>query len=726
MQIPVIVLLRNLLSALALSLLAACVGAPADPWPVAADSPDPYRWLESPVGSARVSTWLAHQAQKTRHWQQRQPSYTRIQAQLRAAWDHPKWMVASIQGGQVFFYYNAGLDQHYSLYVQPLSAFIDDRERLLPPGGSARLLIDDHAYSAGISPGAISISPDANWLAFQVNSRTASGSPESLWYLQSLRAPSASPKLLSVGYQGWTLPAERLAWGRDAGQVFFTVSVPTDTANWQARIYAQALDTASPMPRQIHAVANGFSVRQLHVLDSSTELPGQGHPETLAGHSLLLATASATDNDLRWCLLDTDPATAAGAPMTHCQRLSTGPRAERFVGTIKGKPAFITLGGLGTGAVTLAGAEQWRELIAETDAPLQSALVVGQTLVLEYLVHGSSTLRFTDLQGQGIMNDLTPFLPAPVSIEGLRATDTHKLLMSYSGILTPPRSVVIDLPSGHQTLLTQDQPDLPLDGLHARLERVRSGNVRVPVWVTGPGVGRGQLPERMLLDVYGGFAAPMDTSFSISRLVWMVNGGGYAVAGPRGGGDYGERWHQAGRAGNRHQSIADVVAVAEWLRSTQPASQGRLAVSGRSHGGLLATEAVHEAPRLFSALVTEAAVLDLVRRDALGGARFWQLEYDGTRASPYRTLLTATDALAHHPPALLITRDNDAVVAPAHSFKYVHALQAKSSDRYRTALLAVFAGHEHQPGGAIDQLIDDYALRWTFLNSHLSIDKTSH
>lgn len=726
MQIPVYVLLRNLLSALALSLVAACMGTPAGPSSGTADIPDPYRWLEAPVDSTRVSTWLVHQAQKTRQWQQQQPSYTRIQAQLRAAWDHPKWMVASIQDGQVFFYYNAGLDEHYSLYVQPLSNFLDDRERLLPPTGSARLLIDGHAYTGDTSPGAISISPDANWLAFQINSRTASGNPESLWYLQSLRVPSASPQLLSVSHQDWTLPAERLAWGRDAGQVYFTVSVPMDTANWQARVYAQALDTESPTPRQIHAVATGFSVQQLHVLDSSPEPRRQGGIEVPAGHNLLLATASATDSDLRWCLLDTEPATLAGGRQTHCQRLMTGPRAGRFVGAIEGKPAFITVTGRGTGGVTLAGKEQRIEIIAETDAPLHSALVVGQTLVLEYLVHGSSTLRLTDLQGRAIRDDLMPLLPTPVSIEGLRTTDAHKLLIAYSGILTPPRSVLVDLQSGRQTLLTQDRPDLSLDGLHARLEQVRSGNVRVPVWVTGSGVGQGQLPARMLLDVYGGFAAPMDTSFSISRLVWMINGGGYAVAGPRGGGDYGERWHQAGRGSNRHHSIADVLAVAKWLRSRQSTSQGRLAVSGRSHGGLLATEAVHEAPRLFSALVTEAAVFDLMRLDALGGASFWHQEYDGTKASPYRTLLANTGVLADHPPALLITRDNDAVVAPAHSFKYLQALQANSADVCNAALLAVFSGQEHQPDGRIEQLVDDYALRWTFLNSHLSIGKPPH
>lgn len=712
-------LLRHLLSGLLVSVLAGCMLIPADPASGTVGVPDPYRWLESPAASTQVSDWLTQQAQKTRDWQHQQPSYASIRAQLQAAWDHPKWTVASIHHDQVFFYHNAGLAEHYSLYVQPYADFVDHRKRHLPPGGSARLLIDGNGFAEGTRPGAISISPDARWLAYQVNRRTASGKQQSLWYLQSLGVQPARPQLLAVSHEGWTLPAEQLAWDRHAERLLFSVSAPTAAGGWQSRIYARELSSALSAPVQIHVGADGVTVEQLYVLDGRSEPQGGRR----SAPSLLVATASAADNDWRWCLLRSAPATADVPSRSRCQALISGSGSERFIGVINDMPAFITEGERGTGAVTLVAAGQRRELIAEQAAPLHSALVVGQTLVLEYLVHGSSTLRFADLQGQAINDDLARLLPEPVRVEALRATDGGNLLLTYSGMLTPPRSVLIDLQNGQQTVLTEDRPDLALDGLQARLARVHSGSSRVPVWVAGSAIRHDRLPEQMLLEVYGGFAAPLDISFSISRLVWMVNGGGYAVAGPRGGGDYGERWHQAGSGQNRHNSLADVLAVADWLRRRQPADQGGLAISGRSHGGLLAAEAVHQAPRLFAALVTEAAVLDLLNVDALGGARFWRQEYDGATTSPYQSLLVGGRALAEHPPALLITRDNDEIVAPAHSFKYLQALQVKSPDVHGAALLAVSPGQEHQPGGGIDQLIDDYALRWTFLDRHLAADR---
>lgn len=713
--------LQGLLVAVIPGLLSACLSLPARTASESANLPDPYLWLEAPVTSTRVSEWLQQQAQTRQDWLGQQSSYQRLRAQLRAAWDHPKWMVADIQRDQVFFYYNTGLQDHYSLYQQPFNDFIGDRDRRLPPTGSARLLLDATDFSAASGPGAISISPDAEWLVYQINQHSPAGQPQTLWYLQSLRQPAPHPLLVSVNHGEWTLPAEQVAWDRHAENLLFTVSVPTQAAGWQSRVHALELDDVASVPRLIHAVEHGRAVRQLHVLGNDTEPGGEGS----GGQSLLLAIGSGNDSDLQWCLRKLEPAPAIRAAGRGCRPLAVATRTERFVGAIGGAPAFISIGERGTGAVTVIDGDQRRELISETDAPLQAVQVVGQTLALEYLIDGSSVLRFADLQGRVQNTAQAPALPAPVRIDALRATDGNRLLMTYSGLLTPPRSVLIDPQNGQQTLLTQDRPDIAMAGLQARLALVSAGDVQVPVWVAGPGSDVEQVPAMTLLEVYGGFAAPMDTSFSISRLVWLVNGGGYAVAGPRGGGDYGERWHEAGRGEQRHHSIADVLTVADWLRSGQVAGPGRLAIGGRSHGGLLAAEAVHGRLDMFAALVAEAAVFDLARLDELGGARFWHAEYRGADSSPYQRLLDGGSILAEHPPTLLITRDNDAVVSAAHSFKYLRALQAEPTPGRFDALLSVVSGQQHQNSGRVDDMIDDYAMRWTFLNSRLAGDAPS-
>lgn len=707
---------RLSLLTLILSLLSGCMHAP-----LVSSNPDPYRWLESPVADPRVTAWLQQQAQKTHDWQQRQPAYQQFRDQLLAAWDHPKWRVAAIQRDQVFFYFNAGLDDHYSLYQQPYPSFIADRARGRSPVGSARLLLDDEVFTADTSPGIITISPDARWLAYQINRVAPSGHQHSLWYLQSLTDRSAQPALLSVDHEGWTLPAERLVWGHAGEKLYFTVSAPPgpeqmsgqntpDGAGWQSRLYALRINGSASDPELIHMTRDSRHIEQLHASANGLLMGVADEP------------AAGNVNVLRWAVID--PMAAAADELAGPGWLSRMPAGHaarhtgQYVGDIAGVPAFLIHGARGTGAIMLADPQGWRTLIPESQAPLHAALVVGQKLVLEYLVHGSSTLQVVHLDGRPA-DDIVA-LPSPVRIETLRATTEHQLLISYSGILTPPRSVLFDLHSGQQVTLTNDRPDVSLTGLRASLVRVDAADgTRVPVWITDSGRSRGHDQALMLLEVYGGFAAPMETSFSISRLVWLARGGALAVAGPRGGGDYGTRWHEAGSGERRYNSSADVLAVAEWLRSEHLGENGRLAISGRSHGGLLATEVVHQAPDLFAALVADAAVFDLMRLDALGGARSWQQEYRGAISSPYQALLAGGRDPVGHPPALLVTRTNDAVVAPAHSFKYLQALQVKSLPGYGDALLSVTPGRGHDVSGRVTDLIDDYALRWTFLSSQL-------
>jgi|GEM_PF-2699684 len=715
---------------LVLTLLLSCMHAPVNP---SFGMTDPYLWLESPVTSAPVSTWLAQQAGKTRDWQQQQSHYHKTREHLLAAWDHPKWMVADIKNGDVFFYHNPGLADQYSLYQQPYADFVDDRAADGALSDSARLLLGADAFPTGTRPGDISISPDAAWLAYQVNRAAVSGGLDSRWYLQSLTSVSREPVPVGLPYKGWYLPAERLTWG-ETGDVFFTVSVPASPGqaggesdfSWQSRVYRYQPAMREFEPELVYIEAVGRQIEQLHVIE---DMPGPRSEAGKHGNTLLVAVAalSQAQSDSRpsgWRVLKLDtvsPARLARAEwlsFDHAYHRNSG--FAQYVGVVRGDYAFRTNGARGTGSITRVNRQGAQTFITETEMPLLSALVLGRRLVLEYLQHGSSTLRVVDLYGRPEPDNHTLALPAPVRVDAVRALGEHQLLVSYSGILTPPRSELVDLQSGRKITLTQDRPKIRSTDLQARLVQVRSDDgTRVPLWIAGARASPGGDSATSLLEVYGGFAAPMETAFSISRLAWMDAGGVYAVAGPRGGGDYGEYWHGAGSGERRDNSIADVLAVAEWLRDESQADNGRLVISGRSHGGLLAAEVVHRAPHMFAAVVAEAAVFDLVRLDALGGAPFWQDEYLGFTSSPYHALLAGGPGLAEHPPALLITRSHDPVVAPAHSFKYLQALQVLREHKPFAGLLYIARGQGHDASGRVNELIDDYAMRWTFLNSRL-------
>ncbi|OFE11178.1 hypothetical protein PHACT_15160 [Pseudohongiella acticola] len=720
---------------LLLSVLSGCLQSPSASSLESTVVPDPYQWLESPVTRPRVSAWLTQQAQQVRHWQQQhQALYQATRERLRAAWDHPKWQVVDIIGEQVLFYYNSGLEPQYSLYLQSYQEFVGDRAQNAAPGDGARLLIDGNVFTDNTRPGEISISPDLQWLAFQINQQTRAGDWQIRWYLLSLTAASSEPRLLSVNHEGWTLPAEQLAWSEAGDTLLFAVSVPpaqrqsqagkVSGADWHSRIYRIAVNNSPGAAEAVFIAADGQTIEQLRIIkpDAATQ-EHRAHDNHLLmqiagvpGVDAKGVSSQSNATTLRWSRVDVGTGVATGL-------VQSGQDAGHFVAMVRGIPAFLTLGDRGTGAITLADEQRARTLVPESEAPLLSARRIGERLLLEYLVHGTSTLKMVDLDGRPIVGDWMPALPAPVRIDAIRAAGQHQALVSFSGIVTPPRSELVDWQSRQQTILTQDQPDLGVGDLQARLVFARADDdARVPVWLAGKADREGRYFGPMLLEVYGGFAAPMETSFSISRLQWMASGGSYAVAGPRGGGDYGEQWHAAGSGAYRNNSITDVLAVTASLRRERLAEQGGVAISGRSHGGLLAAEAVQRSPDAFAALLTDAALFDLKRLDALGGASFWQQEYRDGRSFPYQALLNGDPELKQHPPALLVVRDRDTVVAPAHSFKYLQALQThhdKHSDAEPVTLLSVTPGQDHDASVRIDHLLDDYALRWTFLKSSL-------
>lgn len=678
---------------------------------------DPYLWLEMSVDEPQLASWLAAQHRRTISWQDAQSAFAPVREQLTETWDHARWRVVDIKQEHVFYFYNAGFDNHYQLYQQPLADFIADGPDARAPGKDGRLLIDPDSLDAAQLL-RISVSPDGQRLAYQLEHVDDEGARLRLWYQQTLanwQAPGAiAPLAVSDGSGVW--PADNFAWaGGDTGGLgFFTVSMQEPgTGDWQSRVYRQQASHSpaqlvyqSPrgtLVNELHSVSKSKSDEQQLLISVTAESAG-----TPSGYwqSLLL-----NDQGLRAEVmhkLDDDPGSDSSRP------------AIRYVGAEGDDLLFLAPGPRGNGQVIRA--DNGGVAVAETQMPLLNAVSTQRGLVLEYLEHGSSSLR---LISHDESTTATLALPVPVRLDDFRIMEgrQEQILLSYSGLLVPPRSELVDLNTGARQLLRRDDPAFNADLFRVNFQQVVSADgTLVPAYIAGPvsriaGTGHGHsnvaepdAGEGVLLEVYGGFGMPMETGFSISRLAWLQLGGIYVVAGPRGGGDYGLHWHLQGRAENRSNSVADVQAVAHWLRQQAWADGNTLALAGRSHGGLLAAEVVQQNPGGFAALVTDSAVLDLERLEEMGGDPNWRSEYSDTGSSPYGKLLrSGADA---HPPALLVTRLRDGIVFPAHSFKYYAALRAGND---KAVLLSVVGGEGHSSAGQVNELIDDYALRWAFL-----------
>ena len=226
---------------------------------------------------------------------------------------------------------------------------------------------------------------------------------------------------------------------------------------------------------------------------------------------------------------------------------------------------------------------------------------------------------------------------------------------------------------------------------------------------------------------YGGFEIPITPSFSVPNLVWMEMGGVLAVPNLRGGGEFGETWHEAGSKLKKQNVFDDFIAAAQYLVAERYTEHGKLAIGGRSNGGLLIGAMLTQRPELFGAALPGVGVLDMLRFNQFTIGWAWESDYGSPRDpaqfaalhaySPYHNVKPGT----HYPPTLIYTADHDDRVVPLHSFKFAAALQhAQASPAPVLIRIETQAGHG--AGKPTSKQIEEWADLWGFLVQHLGMD----
>jgi prolyl oligopeptidase len=312
-------------------------------------------------------------------------------------------------------------------------------------------------------------------------------------------------------------------------------------------------------------------------------------------------------------------------------------------------------------------------------------------------------------------------LPGIGSASGFNGEgDDTETFYSFSNFVTPPSIYRYDLASGKSELLDTAQVDFDRDAF--TVEQVfyaSKDGTRVPMFLAHrKGLVRdGSNPT--LLYGYGGFDISLKPSFSITRLAWMEMGGVFAMANLRGGGEYGEEWHQAGTKLDKQNVFDDFIAAAEWLIDNKVTRKEKLAIQGGSNGGLLVGAVMTQRPELFQATLPAVGVMDMLRFHKFTAGRFWTDDYGSSddpeefkalyAYSPYHNLRPA-----EYPATLVTTADTDDRVVPGHSFKFAAALQhAQRGDAPVLIRIETRAGHGG--GTPTTMLIEQYTDLWGFL-----------
>ena len=422
-----------------------------------------------------------------------------------------------------------------------------------------------------------------------------------------------------------------------------------------------------------------------------------------------------------------DPAADAGNQMTTRALVTGFERAWHFIDGADAVLYFRTDAGAPFGRIVRvdlnAPGREPVDIVAETTDTLVDATIAGGHLLVSSLHHASSRLTRWTLDGGSSGEIALPGIGTIVGVAG-RLHDPG-VFVTFTSFTMPPTILSGDIEAGRLVPLVR--AELPFDPAQYITEQVwypSKDGTKISMFLVRNTGSPGLEPSRVLLTGYGGFNISLTPAFDASDFLWLDSGGQIAVANLRGGGEYGEAWHEAGVRDRKQNVFDDFIAAAEWLRSR--VGSDCIAIEGSSNGGLLVGAVMVQRPDLFSAVVCRVPVADMLRYHLFTVGRFWIPEYGCAddvndfpflfEYSPYHNVTTG----AAYPPTLIMTADTDDRVAPGMAKKFAARLQEAARADSGPILLRVEVRAGHGAGKPITKQIDEQADIYAFLFRYMT------
>ena len=661
--------------------------------------PDPYRWLEDPQ-SAASRQWIEAQNQVTSAYLETLAGRSAIGDRLTQLWNFERYSTPFKQGGRYFYFKNDGLQNQSVLYTLPsLEA-------------EPRMLLDPNTLSEDgtVSLSGMAVSENGAYLAYGLSS---AGSDWVEWYVRDIATGvDTDDRLQWVKFSG-------ASWSHDHQGFFYSrYDEPDETTKLEAVNYYQKL--------YYHRLGNPQGDDVLVYDRPDQKEWGFGGGVTEDGRYLIISVWKGTDpnnlvfyKDLR-------------APDSPVVELITEFEASySFVDNEGSLFWFRTDLEAPKGrliAIDIAQPERgaWQEIIPESDDTLEGVGLLNHQFVADYLKDAYTTIRIFSLTGELVREVALPGIGSAGGFDGKRG-DTETFY-SFTSFTVPSAIYRYDMVTGQSTLYRQPEVDFdPAAYTTTQVFYESKDGTHVPMFITHKtGLElNGQNPT--LLYGYGGFSISLTPAFSVGNLVWMEMGGIYAVPNLRGGGEYGEEWHQAGTKLHKQTVFDDFIAAAEWLMAAGYTSPAKLAIMGGSNGGLLVGACMTQRPDLFAVALPAVGVMDMLRFNQFTIGWAWESDYGSPQNEAEFRALYAYSPLHNlkpgtaYPATLITTADHDDRVVPAHSFKFAAALQAAHQGA-APVLIRIETKAGHGAGKPTAKVIEEVADKWAFLAANLGME----
>ncbi len=663
---------------------------------------DPYRWFED-LNSQATKDWVSAENALAQPYLEALPQRAWLGNRLRQLWSYERFGVPYEEGGRYFYMRNDGSQDQSVLYVA-------DALNAAP-----RVLVDPNGKrdDATIALSEWAPSPDGKVLAYAFSD---AGSDWNIWHFRRVDDGSDLPGVLKFS-KFWNV-----SWARDSSGVYYSryPLKPGDNAET-----AERGDDAGRPDIYFHKLDQPQTRDQLvfKVTDHPTKVPSATVTED--GRYLVIALYDGLEaNDV--LIQDLRQPGAKPRPI-----FSTWDALYIFIGSRGDELYFETTNNAPRGRIIAVNANRpepaaWRTVVPQSEFTVSEAAYIGGRILIEYTRDVTSLIRLFEVSGAAAGEVKLPGLGTTKDFSGHGGS--AEAFFSYSDYQTPARIIRLDVAAN--TVSDFRTPKVAADFTPYLTEQVfynSKDGTRIPMFI----IRRKDAPrdgnQPVILYGYGGFNLTQSPNFSPTIQAWLEMGGSYAVANLRGGGEYGEEWHRAGTRLLKQNVFDDFIAAAEYLIREKYSNPKRIAISGRSNGGLLVGAALTQRPDLFGAALPGVGVLDMLRyHTASANARQWSTDY-GLSEVPAEFQAQRAYSPVHnvkpgtcYPPTLITTADHDDRVVPWHSFKFAAELQHAQSCA-KPVFIRIETRAGHGSGKPVWMQIEDFADQFGFVANALGM-----
>jgi len=648
---------------------------------------DPYRWLEDDR-SEETKEWVKQENTVTNAYLAQIPFRDAIKARLTELWNYAKYTAPFREGEYTYFYKNDGLQNQSVLYRQKGS-------------NEPEVFLDPNKFSADgtTSLQGIDFTRDGSLAAYQVSEGGSDW--RKVIVIDTRTGRKMDDTLRDVKFSG-------LSWLHNDGFYYSSYDKPKGSELSEKtqihKLYFHKLGTPQSEDK---LVFGGATTPRRYIGGSVTE----------DEQFLVITAANATyGNELY--IQDLSKKDAPIVPVV------TGFDFEQdVVFSDKGKLYITTNQGAPNRKLVVVDAaspakEHWKTIIPETKFPLTLS-TCGRKFFAHYIEDAVSRVYQYSLDGKKEKAILLPGLGTAGGFSGkMNEMETY---YTYTSYVYPSTIFRYDIMTGKSELYKASGVKFdPKDYESKQLFYHSKDGERIPMIITYKKGMKLNGKNPMMLYGYGGFSISLTPAFSTSNMVFLEHGGIYAVANLRGGGEYGDRWHNAGTKLKKQNVFNDFIAAAEYLIKERYTSKEFLAISGASNGGLLVGACMTQRPDLFKVCFPAVGVMDMLRYNKFTAGAGWAYDYgtaeDSKQMFSYLHKYSPVHNLKKqcYPATMVTTADHDDRVVPAHSFKFAASLQAGQTCK-NPVLISIETRAGHGAGKPTDMIIAEQADKWAFL-----------